>query len=125
VSLIILSVVLRKALKMETPLRKARLAQGKTLAEIAALAKPCDVGGLSKIERGEQGCSPELAERLAKAMGHAVTEMQILYPRRYVETEKEPIHPLHTTHTRAANGDAFGTPLKRRAEDKIDEKESA
>jgi DNA-binding transcriptional regulator YdaS (Cro superfamily) len=31
----------------------------------------------------------------------------------------------HTVHTRAANGDAFGNPLKRRAEDKIDEKESA
>jgi transcriptional regulator with XRE-family HTH domain len=70
---------------MMTPLRKARLAQKKTLVEVAA--NLCDAGGLSRIERGEQSCTPELAAKLAQRLGHAVTEMQILYPERYMTDE--------------------------------------
>jgi DNA-binding transcriptional regulator YdaS (Cro superfamily) len=44
---------------------------------------------------------------------------------RHDERKKENGAVPHTIHTRSTNGDAIGTPLKRRAEDKIDEKESA
>lgn len=72
-----------------TPLRRARLARKMTLAEVAAATgvdgrKRVDLGGLSKIERGEQRVSPELATRLAQAVGIA-DEREILYPFRYMD----------------------------------------
>lgn len=65
-----------------SPLKALRTARGQTLAAVAA-AVSTDVGNLSRIENQKQKASPELAERLAKFFGHAVTEMQILYPERY------------------------------------------
>lgn len=77
-----------------SPLRQARQAQKKTLAEVAAAAH-CDIGGLSRIERGERRASAETAARLAKALRHRVTEIQILYPERYTGSECEKPRRAH------------------------------
>lgn len=45
-----------------------------------------DTGNLSRIENAKQTVSRELAERLAAYYGHEVTEMQIIYPERYMTT---------------------------------------
>ncbi|HEF8786194.1 TPA: helix-turn-helix transcriptional regulator [Providencia alcalifaciens] len=76
---------------MQTPLRKIRLEKKLTISEVAnaincevANAINCDVGNLSRLERGTQAASLELAERLARFYGDKITEMQILYPKRYM-----------------------------------------
>lgn len=48
-------------------IRKARQAQGATLEKIA-LAAGTDAANLSRIERGKQGFTPEMIERIAKAL---------------------------------------------------------
>lgn len=68
---------------MQTPLRKIRLEERLTISEVAN-AINCDVGNLSRLERGTQAASLELAERLARFYGDKITEMQILYPKRYM-----------------------------------------
>ncbi|MTC25982.1 helix-turn-helix domain-containing protein [Providencia alcalifaciens] len=68
---------------MQTPLRKIRLEKKLTISEVAN-AINCDVGNLSRLERGTQAASLELAERLAKFYGDKITEMHILYPKRYM-----------------------------------------
>ncbi|AVL75800.1 helix-turn-helix transcriptional regulator [Providencia rettgeri] len=68
---------------MQTPLRKIRLEEQLTISEVAN-AINCDVGNLSRLERGTQAASLELAERLARFYGDKITEMQILYPKRYM-----------------------------------------
>ncbi|HEC8346209.1 TPA: helix-turn-helix transcriptional regulator [Providencia rettgeri] len=68
---------------MQTPLRKIRLEEQLTISEVAT-AINCDVGNLSRLERGTQAASLELAERLARFYGDKITEMQILYPKRYM-----------------------------------------
>lgn len=68
---------------MQTPLRKIRLEEQLTISEVAN-AINCDVGNLSRLERGAQAASLELAERLARFYGDKITEMQILYPKRYM-----------------------------------------
>ncbi|GAA0469683.1 helix-turn-helix transcriptional regulator [Tatumella punctata] len=69
---------------MQTPLRKMRMEKKLTISEVA-LAVHCDVGNLSRIERGVQVTSLEMAERLSKFFGGLVSEMQILYPQRYMD----------------------------------------
>lgn len=66
-----------------TPLRRVRLQRGLSIKEVADGAG-VDVGNLSRLERGQLGASKQTAEQLARYYGHAVTEMQILYPERYV-----------------------------------------
>ncbi|CAG9415074.1 hypothetical protein NVI2019_PEGOAJLN_01186 [Providencia alcalifaciens] len=68
---------------MQTPLRKIRLEKKLTISEVAN-AINCDVGNLSRLERGTQAASLELAERLARFYGDKITERQILYPKRYM-----------------------------------------
>lgn len=68
----------------KTPLRLIREKRSQTIQEVAT-AVGIDAGNLSRIERGEQTPSTELAEKLAKHYGHEVTEMQILYPTRYMQ----------------------------------------
>ncbi len=68
---------------MQTPLRKIRLDEQLTISEVAS-AINCDVGNLSRLERGAQAASLEIAEKLAKFYGEKITEMQILYPKRYM-----------------------------------------
>ncbi|WIM04875.1 MAG: helix-turn-helix domain-containing protein [Candidatus Nitricoxidivorans perseverans] len=48
-------------------IRKARLEQRVTLEKIA-LAAGTDAANLSRIERGKQGFSPEMIERIAQAL---------------------------------------------------------
>ncbi|AHK20724.1 MULTISPECIES: helix-turn-helix domain-containing protein [Yersinia pseudotuberculosis complex] len=69
---------------MQTPLRKMRVEKKLTIAEVA-LAVQCDVGNLSRIERGTQITSLEMAEKLSRFYEGMITEMQILYPQRYMK----------------------------------------
>jgi len=68
---------------MQTPLRKMREENGLTISEVA-LAVKIDVGNLSRIERGIQVTSIETAERISRFFKGKISEMQILYPQRYV-----------------------------------------
>lgn len=69
---------------MSTPLRKMRVQKKLTIAEVA-IATQLDVGNLSRIERGIQVPSLETAEKLSRYFKGKVTEMQILYPQRYMK----------------------------------------
>lgn len=69
---------------MQTPLRKMREASGLTISEVA-LAVQIDVGNLSRIERGIQLTSIETAEKISQFFKGKISEMQILYPQRYVQ----------------------------------------
>ncbi|KOQ95791.1 helix-turn-helix domain-containing protein [Pluralibacter gergoviae] len=68
---------------MCTPLRKMRVEQGLTIAEVSRQTS-IDVGNLSRIERGIQVTSLETAEKLSKFFDGKISEMQILYPQRYL-----------------------------------------
>ncbi|ELI6453572.1 helix-turn-helix transcriptional regulator [Yersinia ruckeri] len=70
---------------MQTPLRRMRVEKNLTITEVA-LAVQCDVGNLSRIERGTQLTSLEMAEKLSRFYEGKVTEMQILYPQRYMKS---------------------------------------
>lgn len=67
---------------MMTPLRNARQAARKKLREVADAVGTSE-GNLSRVECGKQTATPELAEKLARYFG-TVTEVEILYPERYV-----------------------------------------
>jgi len=60
-----------------------RVEKGLTISEVA-IATELDVGNLSRIERGIQVTSLETAEKLSKFFKGKITEMQILYPQRYM-----------------------------------------
>lgn len=68
---------------MQTPLRKMRVEKKLTISEVA-IATQLDVGNLSRIERGIQAPSLETAEKLAQYFNGKISEMQILYPQRYM-----------------------------------------
>ncbi|NIC29326.1 helix-turn-helix transcriptional regulator [Serratia plymuthica] len=70
---------------MQTPLRKMRLKQNLTIQEVAK-ATEVDVGNLSRIERGMQVTSLTIAEKLSKFFGGEISEMQILFPNRFLST---------------------------------------
>ncbi|WP_158784765.1 helix-turn-helix transcriptional regulator [Pantoea sp. BAV 3049] len=70
---------------MPTPLRKMRVEKKLTISEVA-IATQLDVGNLSRIERGMQVPSLETAEKLSRFFKGKITEMQILYPQRYMKT---------------------------------------
>lgn len=74
---------------MTTPLKTLRERRQLT---VSAVAEACgtDHSNLSRIENGRQRAGLDLAERLAKFFGHEITELQILYPERYVEKEPTP-----------------------------------
>lgn len=67
---------------MQLPLRTLRKAQGYTLSQVAT-AVDIDPANLSRIERGQQIASLEVAERLVEFYSGRISEMQILYPQRY------------------------------------------
>lgn len=67
---------------MQTPLRLLRKSQGMTLSHVAS-AVQLDVGNLSRIERGIQIASLDVAERLSIFFAGQINEMQILYPQRF------------------------------------------
>ncbi|WP_312464010.1 helix-turn-helix domain-containing protein [Pantoea endophytica] len=70
---------------MPTPLRKMRVEKKLTISEVA-IATQLDVGNLSRIERGMQVPSLETAEKLSRFFKGKITEMQILYPQRYMKS---------------------------------------
>ncbi|HGJ5875192.1 MAG TPA: XRE family transcriptional regulator [Arsenophonus sp.] len=55
-----------------------------SLAFITASVINCDVGNLSRLERDAQVASLQMAERLSKFYGGMISEIQILYPQRYI-----------------------------------------
>lgn len=70
----------------KTPLRKIREKYKQSLQEVAN-AIDSDVGNLSRIERGLQVPSLELAEKISRHFKGKITELHILYPHRYVKNE--------------------------------------
>lgn len=65
----------------DSPLKKARLKRELTLQQVSA-AVGTDTGNLSRIERGIQIPSKELAEALVNYYDNEITETQIIYPER-------------------------------------------
>lgn len=80
---------------MITPLRSLRKAQGKTLSDVATAIR-LDVGNLSRIERGIQVASLEVAEKLSVFFKGEISELEILYPQRY-QTGNENVSPVSLT----------------------------
>lgn len=68
---------------MKSPLRLIRESKGQTIVEVGR-AVSADPGNLSRIENCKQKSSTELAEKLAKHFNHEITEIEILYPDRFV-----------------------------------------
>ncbi|WP_050814898.1 helix-turn-helix domain-containing protein [Achromobacter arsenitoxydans] len=71
---------------MTTPLRMAREKRGLTIQQVAT-SVGIDPGNLSRIERGKQVPSKDLAEKLSQVYGGQVSETQIIYPERFVTAE--------------------------------------
>jgi transcriptional regulator with XRE-family HTH domain len=72
---------------MKTPLRKARDAKQLTLGDLAKLVDS-DVGNLSRIERGRQIPSSELAAKICGVFPDSgLTELHLIYPERYEEQQ--------------------------------------
>lgn len=67
---------------MITPLRQARESRNMTIQQVA-IAIGTDSGNLSRIERGLQVPSKDLAEKLVKHFDGEITEIQILWPERF------------------------------------------
>ncbi|OSI21674.1 helix-turn-helix domain-containing protein [Neisseria dumasiana] len=66
-----------------TPLKKARLAEGLTLKEVAKHVNS-DTGNISRIERGKQMPSKELVSKLVDLFSsQGITEVHIIYPERF------------------------------------------
>lgn len=64
-------------------MRLARIKSNRTLTEVASAAG-ITKGALSRIETGTGAASKQLAEVLSRILGN-ITEMEILYPERYVK----------------------------------------
>lgn len=69
---------------MQSPLRYLRKAHGFTLSYVAG-AVGIDPANLSRIERGQQMPSLEVAEKLVGFYSCQINELQILYPHRYAD----------------------------------------
>ncbi len=61
-------------MKIGQTLREIREAQGSTLEDVAYLAQTT-ASNLSRIERGRHGCSPDMLERIAQALGMTVADI--------------------------------------------------
>ena len=67
----------------DTPLRKARLQRGLTLANVAK-SVGSDTGNISRIQRGQQIPNRELLSNLVDLFKeNEITEVHILYPERF------------------------------------------
>jgi transcriptional regulator with XRE-family HTH domain len=71
-----------------TLLRAIREQRGVTLVQVS-IATGIDVGKLSRLERGKVSANPDDAAKLAQYFGHAITELQILYPERYASRAEQ------------------------------------
>lgn len=73
--------------KTMLPLRKIRDDLGYTLEQVSD-ATGIKVPNLSMIERGMQGVSTDVAAKLVEFYGRdTITEMELLYPERFVERQ--------------------------------------
>lgn len=73
---------------INTPLKTARKRSSQSIHTVAD-AVQTNAGNLSRIENMKQRASPDLAERLAKHFGYAITEIHILYPERFQDVTAE------------------------------------
>lgn len=71
---------------MNTPLRKVRKSANLTLMQVASRIG-CDPGNLSRMERGLQKPAADFAEKLSRFYGGVITEIEILYPERFIQNE--------------------------------------
>jgi transcriptional regulator with XRE-family HTH domain len=74
---------------MNSPLKQARLKRDSTLQQVAKDVG-IDTGNLSRIERGLQVPSKDLAAKLVRYFGDEVTETQLIYPERFASTATPP-----------------------------------
>jgi transcriptional regulator with XRE-family HTH domain len=74
---------------MKPPLRIAREKRNMTLQDLAVLVGS-DVGNLSRIERGVQIPSRELAEKICEQFGGEINEIQLIYPERFSAPDDDP-----------------------------------
>lgn len=72
----------------KSPLRVVREKRQMTLGALAPLVDS-DVGNLSRIERGVQLPSKELAEKICKQFPGELTEIHLFYPERFPDFGKE------------------------------------
>lgn len=77
---------------MKTPLRIAREKREMTLQELAVIVDS-DVGNLSRIERGVQVPSRDLAADICKHFDGEITELQLIYPERFQEDQTAEVQP--------------------------------
>lgn len=77
---------------MKSPLRLAREKRDMTLQDLAVEVQS-DVGNLSRIERGVQVPSRDLAEKLCAVFPGEVTELQLIYPERFTTEQLEQVTP--------------------------------
>lgn len=73
---------------MQSPLRCLRKSQGMTLSHVAS-AVDIDPANLSRIERGQQIASLDVAERFVRFFSNKINELEILYPHRYAQNTRE------------------------------------
>lgn len=71
---------------MLPPLKAARLKRGHTLTQVAQ-AIGTDSGNLSRVENGKQMPSAKMAAKLARYFGYEISEIQILYPERFADSQ--------------------------------------
>lgn len=71
---------------MSTPLRLARENRGLTIQQVAD-SVGIDPGNLSRIERGTQVPSKDLAEKLVNFFNNEIDEIQIIYPERFASDD--------------------------------------
>ncbi len=76
-------------LTVSTPLKTERKKRGISTKDLAA-AVGVQPPTINRIENGRMNPSLDLANRLAKHFGNAVTRDQILFPEDYVELGKKP-----------------------------------
>ncbi len=69
-------------------MRRIRVKRELRMLDVAD-AVGIDIGHLSRIETGKQVATAAIAEKLATYYGHAISEMEIIYPERYVSGESE------------------------------------
>ena len=72
---------------MQTPLKTYREKQ-KLVSRHVALQLGITPSHYRRVEIGETPASPELANKIAKHFGNAVTRDQILFPEDYAETPR-------------------------------------
>lgn len=60
-----------------------------TLQELAVVVGS-DVGNMSRIERGVQIPSKDLAEKICKQFPGEINEIQLIYPERYSDRPDDP-----------------------------------